>query len=132
MKMWIVIGLMMFSSQLYGGVSIGNGSESFTINSDNLGASIYGQVKKLLRKLKKALKKEQLFRQGEFKRLISLIKSNDIELAQRVLEDYESKGGQKVDKAVKKPSQEDRFTNSTGQCCGGNGFLRKRIVREVA
>ena len=101
MKICIMISLMVFSSHLYGGVSIGNGLESFTVGSDSLGASIYGQVKKLLRKLKKALKKEQLFRQGEFKRLVGLIKSNDIELAQRVLDDYELKGGRKVDKAVR-------------------------------
>ena len=104
MKTWIFICLIVFSFPLYGEGASNIGIETLTLKSNIMGESIFGQVQKLFRKLEKALKQEQLFRQAEFEQLKGLIKSNDIKLARRMLEDYHLRGkkGGKVRKTIKR------------------------------
>ena len=64
--------------------------------------AIYPQVRGFMRKLKKALERENLFQQTAFDQLKQSIVDNDMPLAYQKLDAYEAQGGRRVDRAVKR------------------------------
>ena len=87
MKIMIFILMAMFSFNVGSQIS---GFELFT-GTQISGESLYLQVKKLMKKLKKALKKEKLFKRSDFNRLQRLIQGGNIDLALKIVNDYELK-----------------------------------------
>ena len=98
MKIGILIGFILFSFAFH---AEAQEWEVLTARQESLGSSIYNQVKKQLKRLKKVLKQEQLFNRVEFSRLERLVKSNDLALVMTILEKYELRGGRPVDKAIR-------------------------------
>ena len=99
MKIGILIGIILFSFELRAEV---REWKTLTARQESVGSSLYNQVRRQVRRLKKVLKSEQLFNKAEFARLERLIKSNDLTLVMAILEKYELKGDRAVEKAVKR------------------------------
>ena len=99
MKTVLFIFLILFSFNLQSEVG---GLESSSQEQSEVEETLRAQIEAILKKLKKSLKKENLFQQSEFRRLQRLIDEGDIELALNILNDYESNGSKAVDKLVKK------------------------------
>ena len=66
------------------------------------GTSVYVQVRGLVNKLRKALKKESLFDKADFTQLEKSIKDNNMPQVFAKLDGYEKQGGKKVNRAVKR------------------------------
>ena len=86
--MKMVIFILMFS------LNVGAEIQAFdTFQAKQVsGESVYQQLKGVMSKLRKALKKEKLFRKVDFNRLKRFIQEEDFSLALRIIEDYEQKG----------------------------------------
>ena len=98
MKVWIIVCATMLSFNLGATTNV---SEAFIESRQVPGEAVYRQVGKFVNKLKNALRNERLYRKTEFRRLERFIKNGNIDLALRVLANYESRGGRQVLKAVK-------------------------------
>ena len=118
MKIWFFIGVAFFSL----------GTGVLAEGREVLNESLYRQVKGPVRKLEKALKKENLFVKSDFNRVKRFIKSNDIGLALKIIRDYEVKGGQDVIKAAKRLRKRLKAlvpqsgTPLADEDCPGSGF----------
>ena len=108
-----------------------NSLESFAQEESGEEVILHAEIEALLKKLKKALKKEKLFRQGEFVRLKRLIDEGDIELALDILGKYESNDSNDVKRLVRKlrnklnklKSEEDKVTKLVQpKNCLGSGL----------
>ena len=111
--------MMMFSLNLGAETQ---GLETFS-GRQLLGESLSGQVKGLMKKLKKALKKEGLFKRSDFDRLDRFIKGENVNLALQIIEGYELKGGRHVDKAAKQLKKRlEALTSQNSKDCPGSGF----------
>ena len=85
----ILIGLLLFSFNVQA-------------NTTPQGEILFQQVKKVVNKLKKALKNENIYQRANFNRLKRFIKGNNVDLALEILDDYELRGGQNVDKMAQR------------------------------
>ena len=86
----------------------------FSSRQEVMGESIYRQVRGLVNKLKKELRRGHLFQKGKFDKLVRFIKNNNIDLAVRIVDDYQRRGGQAVDKLAKRLRRRLLLLNNQG------------------
>ena len=98
MKIAILILMAMFS------LDVGAEIQAFEIFSERQtsGGSVYQQTKKLIKKLKKELKNENLFIKSDFDRFTRFIRQGNFDLALQMIDNYELQGSRKIVKIAKK------------------------------
>ena len=131
MKIGILIGIILLSFEFR---AEAREWETFTARQESVGSALYNQVKKQVRRLKRTLKRDRLFNKAEFARLERLIKSNDLSLVMTILDKYELKGDNAVDKAVRqlrkrlKNLSKNKVKMPPGNLqddgCPGSGFVQ--------